>query len=98
MKNNKDYWKDEVMQSINGLQQAEPNVVLWAKLENRLLQEPIHIKMVLKSKLWAVTASIIFLLGINIFFLVQNNPNKPNKNEILVHAYQLYTNPEIQIP
>ena len=98
MKSKKDYWKDEVMQSVEGIQQAGPDYSLWIKLENRLKEDPIRIKMVSKSKLWVAAASIIFLLGINIFVLAQNNSNKINKSEILIEAYQLNTNTEIQIP
>ena len=98
MNSKKDYWKDEVMQSFEGIQQAVPDYSLWIKLENQLKQEPFQIKMVSKLKVWAAAASIIFLLGINIFVLAQNNSNKINKSEILIEAYQLNTNSEIQIP
>ena len=38
MKSKKDYWKDEVMQSFEGIQQAVPDYSLWIKLENQLKQ------------------------------------------------------------
>ena len=98
MKSKKDNWQNEVLKSLDGLQQVEPNDALWIKIENRLLREPIRIKMVSKPKIWAAAASIIFLLGINIFVFTQNSHLIRNNSEILVDAYQLNTNSEIQIP
>lgn len=98
MKNNKDYWKDEVMKSIDGLKQAEPNTVLWNRLENRIKNETFQIIMVSKPKVWAAAASIFFLLGINIFILLQNNHSYKNKSQVLVEAYQLNNQAEIQLP
>jgi hypothetical protein len=98
MKSKKDIWQDEILQSIEGLQQAEPNAVLWTRLENQLKHEPTRIKVISIPKVWAAAASIFFLLVINIFVLAQSDSNKRNKSEILVDAYQLNTNTEIQLP
>jgi hypothetical protein len=98
MKSKKDIWQDEVLRSIEELQQAEPNADLWTRLENQLKHEPIRIKMISMPKVWAGAASTIFLLGINIFVIAQNDSNRQNKSEILVDAYQLNTNTEIQFP
>lgn len=98
MKSKKDNWQDEVMQSIEGILQAAPDEGLWTKLENRLMQQPFQIKLVSKPKLWAAAASIIFLLGINMFIITQNRQNKRDNTEILIDAYQLNNNPEIQLP
>ncbi len=98
MKSKKDNWENEVLHSLDGLKQVEPNASLWIKLETRIKQEPIRIQMVSKPKIWAAAASIIFLLGFNIFALTQNSHSSRNKSEILVEAYQFNTNAEIQIP
>jgi hypothetical protein len=98
MNNKKDIWKKEVMQSIEGMNPAEPNDGLWLKLEKQLKNETVRINMVSKPKIWLSAASVIFLLGINIFILTQNNHSFRNKSEILVEAYQLNNIAEIQIP
>lgn len=99
MKNNKETWKEEVMQSLDSIEEIEPSSILWSRLENKLNLKPNKIILISNTKIWAVAASTIFLLGINIFVLSKSyNHFKRNPSEILIEAYQLNTNAEIQIP
>ncbi len=65
-------WKDEVMDSLNGLERVKPNPFLFAKIRDRIGRQEA-IETVGPAGLRLAFASIAILVAINISVLISNS-------------------------
>ncbi len=92
---NKEQWANEVLQSLEGIQRAEPSADLFAKISQKLPKEKV-IKMIpLKHLKWVAAAACV-LIVINIFVFKSSiqteQPNDYNykvENNLLTN-YSIY--------
>ncbi len=64
--NNKEKWIDDVLSGLDGMEhRAQPDPAFVKNLEARLLQKP-RITNLSSSTIWAVAASFLVLLSLNI--------------------------------
>ncbi|WP_109830891.1 hypothetical protein [Reichenbachiella versicolor] len=60
---NMEEWKKDIMGSLDGIQRAEPPADLFAKIQDSI----VHSEAVKKIKWQLVAASVIIILGCNLF-------------------------------
>lgn len=85
MKEDKDKWIDEVLDSMKGSQRAKPSPELFAKIENQLA--PPEIKIIpMRQWSYAVAAAVLVLV-LNVFTVRQfTQNNELNAGEMVVSA------------
>ncbi|MFT5617159.1 MAG: hypothetical protein ACI85I_000375 [Arenicella sp.] len=96
-KNQYENWKDEVLNSLDGMQRAKPKADLFAKIEAQVYDS--ELKIVPKSQFRLAVAATITLLIVN-FSLAMNytksngtNANSTNQemtSDKLISNYNLY--------
>ncbi len=64
MEPEKENWINEVMGSLDGLQRAEPNPFLFAKIRNRLVTRPVTTYVPTRT-VWLTAASFVLLTVVN---------------------------------
>ena len=88
-------WTNEVMNSLDGMQKAEPSPYLYSKIQTRLnsvLEEKIPVRWALFS---LASLVVLFVIGIlSVKPVIENNETDKN-NEIiyeqqLINSDQLY--------
>lgn len=89
----KEEWADDVLRSLDGLQRAEPNVELFARITNKVTQKTIRI-IPLKPLAW-VAAAACFIITINLYTFynttqISDNTNLNKSEYSLVMDYSLY--------
>lgn len=91
MKRKKEQWVDEVFGSLNGLERAEPNPFLFAKIENRIQQASARIACVPARTVWLVAASFALLVFLNGQLIRRKvAPSTENSLNSVVSDMQLY--------
>ncbi len=87
--NTKENWINEVESSLNGLQPAEVNPYLYAKIINRL--NSVKSDYAPAKLIWATLASMVILLFLNIVAANNTQPQPANTAELqqLATQYQL---------
>lgn len=63
---NKEQWANEVLQSLEGIQRAEPSADLFAKISQKLPKEKVINRIPLKHLSWAAAAACI-VIAVNVF-------------------------------
>jgi len=79
-------WKDEVMNSLEGLQRAEPGPELLSQIKARLQPEA---KIIRWSTLAAAAAGILLLLMANFFAIRQTADTRSSTTQS--SSYSVYT-------
>jgi len=59
----KEYWKDNVMASLDGIKQAEPNPFLFTRIESKLDQ--VRVQYISSTKLKLAAVGLVILIAIN---------------------------------
>ena len=88
MKNNKDKWVDEVINSMQDSQKAQPAPELFAKIEAKIGQP--YKKNILINR-WRVAAAIL-LLVLNGLALRQINQNNRNNEVVITQEPSIISN------
>ncbi|TAE21755.1 MAG: hypothetical protein EAZ91_24750 [Cytophagales bacterium] len=65
MDRSKEQWQKEVMGSVEGLERAEPNPFLFAKIQHRIQQASARVAYVPARTVWLVAASFALLALLN---------------------------------
>lgn len=65
----KEQWKEEVLNSLDQLQAAEPNPFLLAKIKQKISEQGVETspRMISKPILTMAFAAIVFLISLNFF-------------------------------
>ncbi|MEL6945433.1 MAG: hypothetical protein AAFO82_22500 [Bacteroidota bacterium] len=98
MKKNKHEWIESVLNSMEGMQKAQPKDDLFAKIKTQIVQPEARI-ISLRQRNWVAIAAV-FLLLFNVFAIRQyyNNPSADyeqlvqgeDSNQQLVYDYNFY--------
>ena len=75
MSNEKENWKEEVLNSLHGLKRAKPAPFLFTRLEARL-EKSLH-TITVRQVQWA-TVALVFLLVLNTYVIVRSNQSMQN--------------------
>ena len=86
----KENWIENILYSTNGITQVLPNDDLFEKINQKINEH----KVIPINTLWLVAATIIILLGLNIFLFTNYNHTSSNKTiafeQIVNQNNQLY--------
>jgi hypothetical protein len=91
----KEQWKDEIIQSLNGMQQAKPPADLFSKIQANINKTNADIIPLAKIKWIAVAASILLLanvIGIKQYQTKQQSVelNQSTAESSFISNYNLY--------
>jgi len=92
MKNKKEQWANEVLNSLAHLQKAEPDADLFDKIAAQLPQIKCTKTIPLKRLLWIATAACI-AIAVNIYVLsakIKSDQNNLSANVSLINDYSIY--------
>ncbi len=84
-----DYWKDEILGSLKGIQRAEPNPFLFTRIEAKISAEkPASASPILR---WAALALVV-LLSVNTYALLSMRKNtiSENSNSYNLSGFESY--------
>lgn len=86
----KEYWKDEVMNSLHGIRRAEPNPFLFTRIEERVKSPSSFLsdRIIPLPKLSFAFAGIVLLFVLNVLIL-KNSVKEMGVNE--KHSPQSYS-------
>jgi uncharacterized OsmC-like protein len=88
----KQQWIDDVLQSLNGIQQAEPNADLFDKIMAQLPKEKA-VKIIPLQRLAWIAAAACIVISANIYVFkaeIKINQNKLAVTSELLSDYSLY--------
>ena len=83
----KEQWIDEVMNSLNGLNRAEPQPFLWTRVMSRAQKQ----KPVATSYMWLAAAGFAILIVLNILVFSTGKGKHPANPDGLAEQFQLNT-------
>lgn len=92
MKNKKEQWADEVLNSLEHLQKAEPGADLFAKITAQLPRTKVAKIIPLNRLIWIATAACI-VIAVNIFVLnakIKSDQNNLATTTCLLSDYSIY--------
>lgn len=92
MKNKKEQWANEVLNSLTHLQIAEPDTDLFAKITAQLPPKKGAKIIPLKRLVWIATAACI-AIAVNIYVLstkIKSDQNNLSANVSLLSDYSIY--------
>lgn len=82
----KETWIDEVMESLDGIQPAEPGPFLWT----RIVGKTQAVKNIPAGYMWLAAASFIILLSVNVL-VIKPKHEQTFVNHSLAEQFQLDT-------
>lgn len=65
MEPNQTKWINNVLNSVNGIERAEPNPFLYTKIRSRLASQPLGAVYVSTRAVWLAAASFVLLALLN---------------------------------
>ena len=92
MKNKKEQWADEVMNSLTHLEKAEPDDQLFARITAQLPRTKLAKVIPLNRLVWIATAACV-AIAINIYVLstkMKSDQNELTANIGLLSDYSIY--------
>jgi len=89
--NNKEKWANDVLQSLDGIQQAEPNENLFAKIITKLPSQKA-IKIIPLSRLRWVAALACVIVGLNLYVIDFNFKRTARDTSNANQEYRFITN------
>lgn len=84
----KEQWKDEVLNSVKGIQPAEPNPFLFTRIEAKL-QKPVVMP---RWQVSLATLVLLMLLAANALLVLKKSEKseQPNNTEYALTSFQSY--------
>ncbi|MFK7906460.1 MAG: hypothetical protein AB8B69_15120 [Chitinophagales bacterium] len=97
MQNEKEQWKDSILNSLEGIQKASPDDALFLKITQRIGQKATKIIPMNRVRMAAAAAVLLFVLNaFSIAHYLKNNPSSQTEvavnqgNPNLISDYKLY--------
>ena len=81
----KEQWTDEVMNSVKGLERAEPSPFLFTRIQAKLISTPT----VAVWKVGLATVALALLLAVNALLVTSKTP-QPVSSEYRMSGFQSY--------
>lgn len=81
MERKKEQWLNDVMGSLDGMERADPNPFLFAKIEHRIQQASARLAYVPARTVWLVAASFALLALLN-WRVFQSGPAMSSSDEL----------------
>jgi hypothetical protein len=92
MNSNKEIWKDEVINSLNGLQSAEPSPFFVPKTIQRIrdFKNDLSPEIRFRFNVAALTLSFLLIINILVLFKSQSNKKYADSKISLLNNLELY--------
>jgi hypothetical protein len=84
----KEQWKDEVMNSLRGMNKAEPNAFLFTRIEAKMQKTVMMPRWQLS--LSAIVLALLLAANALIVFKTAKKSNQPAANEYSLTSFQAY--------
>ncbi|MGB1243424.1 MAG: hypothetical protein ACPG49_12930 [Chitinophagales bacterium] len=84
MQNEKEQWKNSILNSLEGIQKASPNERIFLKIKQKVGQQSA--KVIPMNRVRMAAAAAVLLFAINAFSIAHYLKNSaPNQTEIVSH-------------
>lgn len=87
----KEQWVNEVLQSLDGIEKAEPKADLFAKITDKISKGEVTKIIPLQQLRWVAAAACI-IIGVNIYVFTSGITTTKNTNINTTETYQILSN------